>query len=71
MSGVIKPVQMLEVDRSIPVMRMEMLASRHSNGEKHFILTIREGARKEYYVLSLDDVFAQNAIIMINKFLYL
>jgi hypothetical protein len=63
---------MLEVDRSYRILRVEELASRHSKCEKHLILTIREGAREEYYVLQPIDVFAQNEIIMIyNKSMYM
>ena len=58
---------MLEVDRGYSVRRVERLASLHSNGEKHFILTILEGAREEYYVLPLDNIFVQTEIIMINN----
>ena len=60
MSRVIKPIQMMEVDRSYPVERVERLATRHSNDEEHYILTILEGSSKEFYVLPLDEYFAQN-----------
>ena len=50
----------MEVDRSYPVERVERLATRHSNDEEHYILTILEGSSKEFYVLPLDEYFAQN-----------
>ena len=58
---------MMEVDRCYPVERVERLARCHSNGEKHFVLTVWEGSKKEFYVLPFDDFFAQNEIIMINN----
>ena len=47
----------------------ERLATRHvwPKGERHFVLTVLEGSREEYYFLPLDDYFAQNEIIMINN----
>ena len=63
---------MLEVHRSYPVKRVERLAPCHSNGGKHYVLTVLEGSSKEFYVLPLGDIFAQNEIIMItNKSMYL
>ena len=50
---------------------MERLARCHSNGEKHFVLTVWEGSTKEFYVLPLDDFFAQNEIMINNKSMYL
>ena len=59
----------MEFDRCYPVARVERLATRHvwTKGERHFVLTVLEGSREEYYVLLLDDYFAQNEIIMINN----
>jgi hypothetical protein len=67
MSRAIKPIHMMEVDRRYPVERVERLARCHSRGEKHFLLTVLEGSRKEFYVLPLDDFFSQNEIIMVNN----
>jgi len=55
MSRFVNPIQIMEVDRCYPVERVERLARCHSNGEKHYILTVLEGSRKEFYVLPLDD----------------
>ena len=57
----------MEVDKSYPVERVQRLATRHSSGEKQYIVTVLEDSSKAFYVLPLDDYFAQNEIIMINN----
>jgi len=70
MSRVIKPIQMMEVDRCYHVERVERLTRCHSRGE-HFVLTVLEGSRKEFYVLPLDYCFAENEIMINNRSMYL
>ena len=57
---------MMAVDRCYHVERVERLAARHSQGERHFVLTVLEGSREDFNVLPLEDLFAQNEIIVIN-----
>ena len=61
MSRVIKPTQMMEVDRCYPVETVERLATRHfwPKGERHLVLTVLKGSRKEIYVLPLMIFYAK------------
>jgi len=54
---------MLEVGRGYPVLKVEILASRHSHGEKHFIPTVLGVAREDYYVLLIDDVLPEMKLL--------
>jgi hypothetical protein len=73
-SEVVKQLQMLQVDKIYPIVRVHKLPSCHGpEGQKNFIVRLWEAHNRQgRYILPLHDIFPENEIIQfINGSLYM